>query len=417
MISGGQTYGENENLTLTDADLRAVGEPKPNAGGRKLRAYCPIHGSDHQRSLEVDMDTGRFGCHACGCWGYLDWAREEFRRERGLERETAPRSRPASSQRPPVRRPPPPPPVEPVRDDLPGLMERFREALPGSWGERYLEYRGIPVEVALEYGVGYALPGEWPGRGWKGGRLVFPHTDPDGRIVNLYGRAVAKGEVPKKLKHDHLRGNKGYWNTAALREGSGPLYVCEAALDALALIACGIPDGRAVAIFGTHGWRWEWLPEDVRRIVVATDADDGGQKTRREVGDGARLRGIEVAYLDTENYGGLNDPAAAYAAGTLAVGEWPESGERLLEEPSEKEAWDPEWAAGLFPATLREVSRLVGGAGLAGEVDTSAADAAIDEMQDAYELEDTEGLRGAAERAWKEAQRVGAAAEGTGGGG
>lgn len=421
MISGGQTYGENENLTLTEADLSTNGGPRPYAGGNKLRAYCPVHGGDHQRSLEVDLETGRFFCHNCECWGYLDWAREEFARERGLDREAG-RGRqgvsPGRSRRV-VRPAPPPPPVEPVRDDLAALSEKFREALPGSLGEKYLEYRGVSLDVAREYGLGYAAPGQWPhrGRDWRWGRIVAAHTRPDGTLVSLYGRAVGRDEkVPKQMRHDHLPGAKGYWNAAALREGSGPLYICEGVMDALALIASGCE--RTVAIYAARDWRWHWFPEDVHRLVLAFDADETGVEAREKLAAEARLRGREVAYLDRESYGGHGDPAEAFAAGVLNVGEWPEASEadqRLLEEPPEPEPWDPVWSASIFPETLREVSRLVGGAGLAGEVDTSAADAAIDEMQDAYEREDTEALRAAAERAREEARRAVADVEGTGG--
>ena len=33
--------------------------------GERLRAYCPIHGSDHQRSLSIDLATGWGFCHSC----------------------------------------------------------------------------------------------------------------------------------------------------------------------------------------------------------------------------------------------------------------------------------------------------------------------------------------------------------------
>jgi len=33
--------------------------------GQRLRAYCPIHGSDHQRSLSIDASTGWGFCHCC----------------------------------------------------------------------------------------------------------------------------------------------------------------------------------------------------------------------------------------------------------------------------------------------------------------------------------------------------------------
>ena len=95
----------------------------------------------------------------------------------------------------------------------------FQAALPGSRGEAYLQQRGIPLALAQQHGVGYAPPGTWPhaARDWWGGRVVCPHTTPDGSLVNLYGRAVGTAaQVPKAKRHDHLPGAKGYFNAAAL---------------------------------------------------------------------------------------------------------------------------------------------------------------------------------------------------------
>lgn len=330
-------YGENENLTLTDDDLSVNGAPKPQAGGEKVRAFCPVHGGDQQRSLEVDMKTGRFFCHNCRCWGYMDWAREEFAREKGLEKETV--TRRATTRRVTRKTPPPPPkPIEPVRDDLDELLANYQEALPGSWGEKYLQHRNVPLDLAKQYGIGYASSKGWFGRGWKGGRLVIPHHRPDGLLVNLYGRAVAIGKVPQESKHDHLSGNKGWFNARVLHEGEGPLFICEAGLDALALIASGYD--RTIAIYGTHGWRWHWVPKNIRQIVIAADADEGGDTVRETIGKEARYRGIEVAYLDKANYGGEKDAAAAYVAGVLTVGEFPASTRTPQKSIGNMEHWD-----------------------------------------------------------------------------
>jgi len=50
----------------------------------------------------------------------------------------------------------------------------------------------------------------------------------------------------------------------ALQSGTDPLWVCEGAFDALALLATGIP--QLVAIFGMQGWRWAWSM-DVRSLL------------------------------------------------------------------------------------------------------------------------------------------------------
>ncbi len=316
------THGPITNLALSDAELEACA-PVAGESGKALRAFCPFHGSDRQRSLRVNLATGHFKCFACDAWGYL---------QRSLDASAPRPASPRHVPRPIAKLPPAPPKRRP---ELADTLAIYRAALPGSPGADYLRERGIPLEVAQACGVGYAAPGAWahrdedgrPLRDWRRGRLVFPHTDPAGNVVNLYGRAV--GDVPKEKRHDHLPGAKGYFNAPALREGSGPVAVCEGAFDALALMAAGLE--RVVAIFGASGWRWEWA-RDAAALVFALDADVTGQDAWRELGRAGRLRGKDVAFLSPEAYGGRKDVAEAWAAGTLCVGEWP--GEAVTVPPS-----------------------------------------------------------------------------------
>ena len=324
------------NLTLTEADLAAC-RPIVGEGGHVVRALCPFHGSDRQRSLRVQVHSGRFVCFACGAWGYMDTARTQWREEQ--QRQTAFRRPPARRQHMPSRRQPLPPRARPpaaaagtlstdppasrapapVRPDLAQQLAAFQGALPGSRGAVYLQQRGIPLALAQQCGVGYAAPGTWPhaARDWRGGRVVFPHTTPDGRLVNLYGRAVGTAEqVPKAKRHDHLPGAKGYFNATALQAGLEPLWVCEGTFDALALLAAGVP--RVVAIFGVQGWRWDWVRE-VRELVFALDADAAGQQQWRQLARQAALRGKRAAVLPAAAYGGCKDVSDAWTTGVLAV--------------------------------------------------------------------------------------------------
>ena len=347
-----------ENLTMTGAELAAC-QPIAGEGGHVLRALCPFHGSDHQRSLRVTVATGRFVCFACGAWGYLAEARERWQEERqhqAVDRRPPARQRrpprlqptlhtsaghPAAASKPVARLAAPREPV-PARPDLAQQLTVFQAALPGSRGETYLQQRGIPLALAQQYGVGYAAPGTWPhpARDWRSGHVVFPHTTPDGRLVNLYGRAVGTAEqVPKAKRHDHLPGAKGYFNTTALQEGDGPLWVCEGAFDALALLAAGVP--RVVAIFGVQGWRWEWARE-VRELGFALDADAAGQQQWRQLARQAALRGKRVAVLPTAAYGGCKDVSDAWATGVLAAGAGPAAApgeEALVVPPHQRESW------------------------------------------------------------------------------
>jgi DNA primase len=350
-----------DNLTLTEADLTAC-RPIVGEGGHVLRALCPFHGSDRQRSLRVQVHSGRFVCFACGAWGYMDTARAQWRveqqRQAAFARPAARRQRASHHRQPPPRlsRPPaaaarqrssePSAPCAstPKRPDLAQQLAAFQAVLPGSRGEAYLQQRGIPLALAQQYGVGYAAPGTWPhaARDWRGGRVIFPHTTPDGRLVNLYGRAVGTAEqVPKAKRHDHLPGIKGYFNAPALQAGAGPLWVCEGTFDALALLAAGV--ARVVAIFGVQGWRWDWARE-VRELVIALDADSAGQQQWRQLARQAALRGKQVAVLPATAYGGHKDVNEAWVAGTLAVDAWctpaAEPGARLTVPADLHEAWE-----------------------------------------------------------------------------
>src|SRR5207244_7055753 len=127
--------------------------------------------------------------------------------------QRVPLQRPAAAAvKPSVSRLPAPREPAPARPDLAQQLAAFQSALPGSRGAAYLQQRGIPLALAQQCGVGYAAPGTWPhaARDWRGGRVVFPHTTPDGRLVNLYGRAVGtEAQVPKAQRRDHLPGGRG----------------------------------------------------------------------------------------------------------------------------------------------------------------------------------------------------------------
>ena len=308
----------NENITLSIAEIENYLNQGPGkSSGKYLRYLCPIHGGDNQRSLALDPETGHFKCHQCDAWGYTPEGRERYKQERGLSMG---RGVFGSKPAPPPYRPrkikqPPP------RPELAQALIEFQKALPGGQGERYLKARGLSFEVAQAYGVGYAARGRWPNpkTDWKWGRVVFPHTNPAGELVNLYGRATGGGDsglegVPKGFAHAHLQGNKGYFNARALVEGAGPLYVCEGAFDALALIAAGA--ARTVAIFGVNGWRWEWCRE-IRELIFCLDADERGQEARQEISRAAAMRGKSVAYLPPEVLGSHKDISEAWAAGAL----------------------------------------------------------------------------------------------------
>jgi DNA primase len=310
--------------SLTSGELEGC-RPMSGENGRAVRAFCPFHRSDRQRSLRVIVDTGRFSCFACGAWGYLD---------RPVEQASAFSSSRVHERRPPVARERTSHPSSRALESAasssrpdPDLAEdcvRFQAALPGSLGERYLRWRGIPLELAQTCGIGYAEQGQWPHRDprtgrpvrqWKYGRLVFPHTDPRGRVVNLYGRAIGSASIPKQLRHDHLPGRKGFFNADHLTDSTTPVYVCEGPFDALSLLAAGAR--RAVAIFGVAGWNWEWA-RNTASLVFAFDADAAGARWRT-LARQCVLHGKQAFVLPASALAGHKDINEAWTAGRLRL--------------------------------------------------------------------------------------------------
>src|SRR2546421_3691292 len=138
MNMSGET--SRENLTLSEADLAAC-RPIVGEGGHVLRALCPFHGSDRQRSLRVQVHSGRFVCFACGAWGYMDTARAQWREEQQRQaafprpptrRQWAQRQRLAAAVSKAAARLPAPRAPALGRPDLAQQLAAFQAALPGS---------------------------------------------------------------------------------------------------------------------------------------------------------------------------------------------------------------------------------------------------------------------------------------------
>lgn len=181
------------------------------------------------------------------------------------------------------------------------------QMVPDSLGARYIQWRGISLETAQAYGIGYAPDGTWAHRKngrlvrqWKFGRVTFPHTTPDGRIINFYGRAVGNGQEPKEVRHTHLPGAKGVFNAPAL--ANDLVIICEGGFDALALIEAGYP--QTAAIFGVSSFPFEWL--QAKNVIFAMDHDQAGD-TWRQFAYKLKFMGKRVFWLPASVYRGCKD--------------------------------------------------------------------------------------------------------------
>lgn len=317
----------SEQVKLSLIELEAYHNQKGKQSGKYLRFFCPIHGGDHQRSFSLNPETGQFKCFTCGVWGYLEEKKIEWIEKQKENNKLSNKDTKIGNfieKKIPVLNSVNSHPEPKARPELNYILEELQKYLPNTLGQKYLEKRKIPLNIAQKYGIGYAPFGRWPHvkdgfpvRQWKLGRIVFPHTNLEGEIVNLYGRAIEMDEsVPKEFRHDHLPGMKGVFNAKAFM--SDTVFICEGCFNALSLITAGYKD--ACAIFGVDGLRWEWVKS--KRVVFCFDQDKAGQNWKNFALEGT-LRGKEIFWLPYEIYGSYKDLNEVWMAnGMLNIGEW-----------------------------------------------------------------------------------------------
>lgn len=245
---------------LSLAELESFDHRAPGSRGRRRRFCCPLCGDGKRmdashRSLSVDSSTGGYFCFRCETKGKL---REYLSNDAGPTRTFI--------HTPPIKEP---------ADDKWKRWIALAQPIRETEGAKYLEGRGVPLNVAEAAGVKF---GTW----WRAGErraepfdaVIFPIRDARGDLVAAQARAIDGDE--KRTKGEK---SEGVFFTTPGR--SQRLAITEAPIDALVLAACGLP---AIALIGTS-WP-EWLPGKLagRNIALATDADDAGDKCGRELG-------------------------------------------------------------------------------------------------------------------------------------
>ncbi len=276
---------------------------QPVVMGEHVRAFCHLHGSDHQRSLSIKKMTGWGHCFNAACQATVlvaEWNRPLAQRllhmyYQGLISTALP-----SYQQQELH-------------ILRALDEQIRWALAHSQrAQLYLHERGIPLKTALEAGVGY-LPSTLFNRAemrkerevlrrWVD-RLLFPLNSPYGR--GYIGRSLwhwqpgmnetihkALLERPGSPKR-WIKTNPAGWYGVELEQLPDTIMLVEGAFDRLTLVAAGVPASQIVALVGT-ALQVEWLPAQVKTVVLALDGDAGGKEATSRLADQLAQAGLRV---------------------------------------------------------------------------------------------------------------------------
>lgn len=305
----------------------------PVTVGTRVRAFCHIHGSDHQRSLSIDRTSGWGHCFNAACEATVlvaEWNPQLAERltRRRFQAEGAVPSRPwypsdekrraalasqvhqlmflfPNNDAPAWQR-------EEV-EALEALERPMRAALARSKRAKiYLHERGIPLVVAQAAGVGY-LPSEllqrldWAERQrvqrWAD-RLLFPLTSPTGR--GYIGRSLCAwksgmNENEHKALLEAMDGPKRWiktnpagWFSPSLDNVAERVVIVEGGFDRLALLTAGFAPDQVIALAGTAAHSL-WLPAHVRHVVLALDGDQGGQEAATRLAEEFRQDGFRVS--------------------------------------------------------------------------------------------------------------------------
>jgi hypothetical protein len=299
--------------------------------GEHVRAYCHIHGSDHQRSLSINKMTGWGHCFNAACeatvlvaeWNHAVAKRLLHFHYQRLTSAALPSYQPSSLEsrhRPYVVQPmllPPPKSIPEWQQNelhaLRALDGQMRWALAHSQrAQMYLRERSIPLKTALSTGVGY-LPSTLLNRPeirkqrgllrrWAD-RMLFPLNSPDGR--GYIGRSLWQWQQGmNETTHKALlerpgspkRWIKTYpagWFGVDFEQFPQTIILVEGAFDRLTLLTAGIQATDIVALVGT-AMQVDWLPAQVKTVVLALDGDEGGQEASSRLADHLVQAGLRV---------------------------------------------------------------------------------------------------------------------------
>src|SRR5947209_1524293 len=175
------------------------------SGGR-IRAYCHIHKSDHQRSLSIDQQTGFGDCHSCGVKVLVreinpDAAqRIELAQGRIASGDIRVRDPGDIARHRTLIRAKPPRSIERWQQNeiqmLRSLQDSMQARLDDERPRAYIEGRGLSLETAEMMDVGYIpkvpLTGKYADIARWADHIVFPVHHPEhglqfaGRNLHLW---------------------------------------------------------------------------------------------------------------------------------------------------------------------------------------------------------------------------------------
>jgi DNA primase len=354
------------------AEARGV---KLKQHGKDLLGLCPFH-DDREPSLVITPTKNLWHClGACQAGGsVIDWVMKaegiSFRHAVELLREDAPSLVAEARAKPNAQKGLVPrkgttkkleAPIDREAEDgvlLEQVLTFYQAALRDSpEALAYLEKRGLKSsELAAHFRLGfsnrtlgYRLPysnrkegAELRGRLEKlglyrssghehfAGSLVVPVFDESGEVVEMYGRKVTPRLRKGTPSHLYLPGpHRGVFNSAGV-VASEEVILCESVIDAMTFWCAGFRN--VTASYGTEGFtddhRKAFFESGVKKVLIAYDRDEAGDKAAKKVSAELSERGIEcfrVLFpkgMDANEYALKVGPAEQSLGLALRQAEW-----------------------------------------------------------------------------------------------
>lgn len=295
------------------------------------RAYCPIHGSDHQRSLQIttnkqDENYGFAWCHNCHATVVLEdmnpEAAQRIRTKDEKEREEgksgsiiqAPiRIRVPAKQKQKEQR-------QPSKDwhILRKYRSHMQRAITYDRPHAYLQQRGIPFDLAVEQGAMY-LPSVAPQKQtadlaaiqkWYD-HIIFPITSPSGegfigRNLQHWIPGMDEGEQRDILKAEKIAPYQktnpaGYFRFKEVTDCHSDVVVVEGLFDALACMLVGITN--VIGLVGVD-CKANLFPRSVKSVKIALDNDVAGQEKSQVIRKNLLEYGIKATIIGCDDNAG-----------------------------------------------------------------------------------------------------------------
>jgi len=398
--------------------VRSRGLELKKHGSKDWVGRCPFHPDQDTPNLIVSPDKGLFHCMSCGKAGnaiqfvqYHDGV--SFRHAHELLRAGGQAVfTPAGQASGPLKMatiPRLPCPLDVEADDatlLGQVAAYYHQKLKESPAARaYLASRGLDDDVLIDrYQLGFAdrtlglrLPdknrqegerlrtrltqlGLWRESGHEhfNGCIVVPFHDAAGNVVSYYGRRV----TPGTLKHLYPPGpHRGLFNRQCLP--TEEVILCEAVFDALTFCAHGFPN--AMSLFGTEGFTdelWETL-KTVKRVRIAYDADEAGERAAQRDAERFRAHGIEVFRIrfphgmDANEYACKVQPADKALALLINGAAWAGGAGQAASPPAQARKADPVLSAAPVPSSSLVAASVSSSIGAAAKKEAAASTAPL----------------------------------------